>query len=119
MRVFSMQRDSLLLTEMINAADRVIDLVGESGAAELDADEQRRDAILWNLTVLGEAATQVSDDLKTNRSEVVWSDPIRLRNRLVHGYWSIEMEVVVATAADDLPPLLTQLRAVLESLDEA
>lgn len=73
---------------------------------------------MWNLTVLSEAATQVSDDLKTAHPELVWSDPIRLRNRLVHGYWSIEMEVVVATTSDDLPPLLEQLQAILGSPPE-
>ena len=115
----STQRDPLFLVEMIDAAERIMGLVGERTAAELDADELRRHAILWNLTVLGEAATQLSDDLKADHPEVVWSDPIRLRNRLVHGYWSIEMQVVVATAADDLRPLTEQLRAVVESQPEA
>lgn len=107
-----MQRDALLLAEMIDAAERVIHLVGERSSAELEADDLRSDAILWNFTILGEAATQVSDDLKAAHPEVVWSDPIRLRNRLVHGYWSIEMDVVAATASDDLPALLGQLRAI-------
>ncbi len=114
-----MQRDRLLVAEMIDAAARVVELVGERSATELDADDLRREAVLWNLTVLGEAAGQVSVELKEARPELTWSDPIRLRNRLVHGYWSIEMEVVVATAADDLPPLMEQLRAIQESQPEA
>jgi len=114
-----MQRDLLLLQEMIDAASRVVELVGDRSAGDLDADDLRREAVLWNLTVLGEAAGQVSAELKESQSEVTWSDPIRLRNRLVHGYWSIEMEVVVATAAADLPPLIEQLRAIQESQPEA
>jgi len=68
---------------------------------------------------LGEAANQISVELKNARPEITWSDPIRLRNRLVHGYWSIEMDVVVATASDDLPMFLKQLRAIQKSLPEA
>lgn len=80
------QRDRLLLEEMIDAAARVVELVGDRSACDLDGDDLRREAILWNLTVLGEAASQVSAELKESQSEVTWSDPIRLRNRLLHGY---------------------------------
>jgi len=113
-----MQRDRLLIEEMITAAARVVELVGDRSAGDLDADDLRREAVLWNLIVLGEAATQVSAELKESQSEVTWSDPIRLRNRLVHGYWSVEMEVVVATASDDLLPLVEQLRAIQETQPE-
>lgn len=113
-----MQRDRLLIEEMIAAAARVVELVGDRSAGDLDADDLRREAVLWNLIVLGEAATQVSAELKESQSEVTWSDPIRLRNRLVHGYWSVEMEVVVATASDDLLPLVEQLRAIQETQPE-
>ncbi len=109
-----MQRDRLLVAEMIDAATRVVELVGERSAEDLEADDLRREAVFWNLTVLGEAASQVSAELKKSQTEVTWSDPVRLRNRLVHGYWSVEMEVVVATASDDLPPLVEQLRAIRE-----
>ena len=74
--------------------------------------------LFWNLRVLGEASSQVSAELKESHPEVVWSNPIRLRNRLVHGYWSIETEVVVVAASDDLPPLLDQLRAIQDLLRE-
>ncbi|MEE9415124.1 MAG: HepT-like ribonuclease domain-containing protein [Acidimicrobiales bacterium] len=95
-----------------------MELVGNFSAADLDADDLRRDAVLWNLMVLGEAASQISAELKEAHSELTWSDPIRLRNRLVHGYWSIEMEVVVDTASDDLSPLVQQLVAIQESLPD-
>jgi uncharacterized protein with HEPN domain len=54
-----MQRDILLLTEMIDAAEQAQHLVGDFAVNELEADRQRRDALLWNFTVLGEAAGRV------------------------------------------------------------
>jgi len=113
-----MQRDRLLIAEMIDAATRVVELVGDLSATDLVADDLRREAVLWNLTVMGEAASQISAELKEAHSELTWSDPIRLRDRLVHGYWSIEMEVVVDTASDDLSPLVHQLVAIQESLPD-
>lgn len=44
---------------------------------------------------------------------IEWDDPIRLRNRIVHGYWSVDIEVIVDTANDDLPVLIQSLEAVV------
>ncbi len=57
-------------SEMIEAAGQAQELTSGVTASELDADRQRRDALLWNFTVLGEAAGQLSDDIKTRFPEV-------------------------------------------------
>lgn len=51
-----------------------------------------------------------SDDLKDAHPEVPWADPVRLRNRIVHGYWSVDLDVLISTARDDLPDLVRTLR---------
>ena len=66
------------------------------------ADRIRRNALLGNL-VLCEAAAQFSDELKLEFAAVAWRQPGRLRNRIVHGYWSIDPDVVHATAKEQLP----------------
>jgi len=58
-----MQRDVLLLTEMIDAAEQAQQLVSGVTVSQLGA-RQRRDALLWNFTVLGEAGGQLSDEVK-------------------------------------------------------
>jgi hypothetical protein len=59
-----MQRDILLLTEMIDAAERAQQLTVGSTVSELETERERRDALLWNFTVLGEAAGQLSAEVK-------------------------------------------------------
>ena len=59
-----MQRDVLLLTEMIDAAEQAQQLAVGVTISQLEADRQRRDALLWNFTVLGEAAAQLSAEVK-------------------------------------------------------
>lgn len=110
-----MQRDRLLLVELIDAADRVAALVEGRDADEVEGDRDRRDALLWNFTVLGEASAQRSAGLKAAHPEVPWADPARMRNRIVHGYWTIDFEVLVATARDDLPEFVTNVQAILDA----
>ena len=114
----SMQRDILLLTEMIDAAEQAQQLAAGVTASQLEADRQRRDALLWNFTVLGEATGQLSADLKGQFPDIAWQQPVRLRNRIVHGYWSIDLEVLHTTATEQLPAFTADLRSVLNTLTE-
>jgi uncharacterized protein with HEPN domain len=113
-----MRRDLLLLREMIEAAEQAQQLVAGVDVEALAEDRQRRDALLWNFTVLGEAANQLDPQIKARFPEVEWAQPARLRNRVVHGYWSVDLEVLHTTAADHLPVFVNQLCVVLQDLQE-
>ena len=111
------RREALLLAEMIDAAEQAHRLVSGRDVDTLEADRQLRDALLWNFTVLGEAAAQVPDEIKKAHPSVNWARPSQLRTRIVHGYWSIDLEILHATASDDLPVFVTQLKAVLDAVE--
>jgi hypothetical protein len=70
-----MRRDQLLLGEMIEAADRAHQLTGGISVEELQADRLRAESLLWNFTVLSEAAAQLSDELKARFPDVPGSSP--------------------------------------------
>lgn len=114
-----MRRDELLVAEMIEAAEQAIALTTGTSTEDLHADRQRRDALLWNVTVLGEAASQVSEQTRAAFPEVEWRQPARLRNRIVHGYWSIDLDILHTTAVELLPAFLDALRRVLAALEES
>lgn len=59
-----MRRDLLLISEMIAAAEQAQSLIADVDLVALGDDRQRREALLWNLTVLGEAAAQVDVEVK-------------------------------------------------------
>lgn len=113
-----MRREALLLREMIDAARRVREVIGGLDVAALRADDLRREAILWNLTVLGEAAGRMPAEVKDAHADVAWAQSVRLRNRIVHGYWSVDLDIIHTVAADDLPVLIDQLSAVIADADE-
>lgn len=112
-----MRRDLLLLEEMIEAASQARLLVANTDLRTLAADRQRRDALLWNFTVLGEAAVQLDASIKSRFPELPCEQPARLRNRIVHGYWSIDLEILHTTATDLLPRFVEQLQTVLDTLE--
>ncbi|CAB4900524.1 unannotated protein [freshwater metagenome] len=113
-----MRRDAVLLAEIVTAVRRILELAAGQSAGEIEVAPDRRDSLLWNFTVLGEAVSQLSAGLKADHPTVPWTDASRLRNRVVHGYWSVDFEVLIATARDDLPSFLGGVESVLASLVE-
>ena len=113
-----MRREVVLLAEMICAAERIIELVGDRSEIDFEADRDGRDALLWNYTVLGEAAAQLPEEFMEQHEGVPWRRPSQLRNRIVHGYWSIDLSVLVRNATDQLPEFVAQLRAARAALEE-
>jgi uncharacterized protein with HEPN domain len=57
------------------------------------------------LEIIGEAAKQIPDDVRMQASELPWRDMARMRDRLIHHYFSVDAEVVWRTVNDDLPAL--------------
>jgi len=112
-----MRRERLLIGEMIEAAEQANVLVANADVGSLTEDRQRREALLWNFTVLGEAAAQLDDTVKERFPEVQWAQPVRLRNRIIHGYWSVDLEILHTAATDQLPAFAEQLRGVLVTLE--
>ncbi|HVB45171.1 MAG TPA: HepT-like ribonuclease domain-containing protein [Streptosporangiaceae bacterium] len=111
-----MRRDLLLLAEMIQAAERAHQLTDGLTLEELQADQLRTESLLWNFTVLGEAAAQLPGDIRDRFPGIPWQQPARLRNRIVHGYWSIDLEILHTTATDQLPAFARDLREILDTL---
>jgi len=64
------------------------------------------------IEIIGEAARHVSDELKSKNPEIAWIDIVGMRNRLVHGYFSVDYDVVWDTATLYVPELLVQLKKI-------
>jgi uncharacterized protein with HEPN domain len=104
---------------MIDAAEQAQRLVAGRTAAEVGTDRMRRDSLLWNFTVLREASALVSSETKARFPEIPWRNPVRLRNRVVHGYWSVDVEILHTTAAEQLAEFVRLLRNASAALENA
>jgi len=103
---------------MAEAADAIADYVAR-GRPAFDADAAVRDAILYQLIVLGEAAKAAlaaDPRLAVDLPSIEWSPMARMRDRVVHHYWATEPEVVWATAATAVPELRRALAAAAERI---
>jgi uncharacterized protein with HEPN domain len=88
--------------------------------AALEQDEQAQDAIVRTLTVIGEAAVRIqkaAPEFVAAHPELPWSPMRSIRNKVVHDYFDVAWDVVWDTVKQDLPPLLEQVKSLLNSSD--
>ena len=109
-----MRRDDLYVADIYKAA-AAIELFLRDISQEtflLEKSDLIQSAVLQKLTIVGEAAARISDDLKTQSPDIPWRHIIGLRNIAVHAYFSIDWQIVWAAAEDDVPELVTKLSTI-------
>jgi len=109
------REDTILLTDMLDYARRaVVALEGQSREA-LDTDAVLAGALERFVEVIGEAASRLSESTRETAPEIPWHEIIAMRNRLVHGYFSVDLDILWTVAHDDLPELIESLERLLTS----
>lgn len=117
------RRDALALIDYLEhiqlAIDRIQRYSAGIGRAEFLANEEKQDAVIRNLEVIGEAAGNIQRHFPTFAQQ--YPDfPLKAaygtRNALAHGYFKVDLDIVWRTLARDLPMLRSQVERVLQSL---
>ncbi len=114
-----MNRDDLMFARhMLDAARKACAFVQGKERGSLNEDEVLALAVVRLLEVMGEAARNVSPATRATSSTMPWSQIIATRNRLIHGYFDVDLDIVWAIVTVDLPQLLPHLAELVDKLQE-
>jgi uncharacterized protein with HEPN domain len=72
--------------------------------------------VVRNVEVIGEAATNLTEEFRARHPQIEWRKIIATRNRLIHGYATVDLETIWSIAQDNLPSLKAEVEHILESL---
>ena len=102
------------VTDMIEFCEKVLSYTEGMDQAAFVADGLTCDATLRNLELIGEAATHVPSAVRERHPEIPWRSIVGARNRLAHGYLSVDDDLIWNIVRDDIPALLPALRKLSE-----
>jgi uncharacterized protein with HEPN domain len=105
--------DTMRLRHMLDHAIEATEMAGGRQRHDLDTDRQFCLALTHLVEIVGEAATHVSPQARDRWQTVPWRGFIGLRNRLIHGYDRVDLDILWTIVQDDLPPLIIELRRIL------
>jgi uncharacterized protein with HEPN domain len=106
------------LRDILDATEKALQFVEGIRYEEFADDEKSQFAVYHALEVIGEAARHVPADLRGKYPEVNWRAMSGMRDKLVHAYFGVNLEVVWRTVREDLPILRTQLPDILSAVQD-
>ena len=106
-------KDHIRLLHMLDYSREALSLIGGKGRKELDQDRTLNLALVRLMEIVGEAANRVSDETQSAHTEIPWFQIISLRNRLIHGYDSVDFDILWGVITQELPALVAALEKIV------
>ena len=105
--------DASRLRHMLDAACKAVEFSKGKNRSSLDSEEQLVLSLTRLIEIVGEAAKNVSSDMRNKHPEIPWGDIAGTRDRLIHGYFDVDYDVVWQIVSSDLPKLVAQLKKLV------
>jgi uncharacterized protein with HEPN domain len=103
------------IQDILDAIAKIQRYVSGVNFKTFENNEEITDAVVHNLTVIGEAANHIPSEITDSHPEIPWRQMIDLRNFSVHAYWNLRPSIIWDTIRNDLPPLVAPLSNLLPS----
>jgi uncharacterized protein with HEPN domain len=105
------------LDDILEAIEKIERFTGGMTYEEFVKDPKTVDAVLRNFEVIGEAAKNMPEDLRKEYSDVPWSEMAGMRDKLIHGYATVELKIIWTTIQEELPTLGPQIESIRDKLE--
>lgn len=105
--------DSVRIRHILDAAREAIAFAKDRTRADLDTDRKLNLSLVRLLEIIGEAARGISQEFRDSHPALPWKTMIGMRDRLIHAYFDVNLDVVWRTVTEDLPPLIAQLEKIV------
>jgi uncharacterized protein with HEPN domain len=101
---------------MLDATREALGFAAGKTRLDLDKDRMLVLSLVKDVEIIGEASAKVDTALKERFVDIPWKDMALMRNRLIHVYFDVDLDVVWETVQHDLPDLKRKLETMLQSM---
>ena len=105
--------DAIRVRHMLDAAREAMSFAAGRSRDDLDRDRMLVLAVVKDIEIIGEAASRTSAATRAAHPDVPWAQIIVMRNRLIHAYFDVDLQVVWDTVTGDLPLLIAMLEPLV------
>ncbi len=107
--------DEIRLKHILDAAREAVGFTEGHCREDLGTDRKLSLSLVRLLEIIGEAAKGITTEFCQEHSELPWKSMVGMRDRLIHGYFDVNLDIVWETVTNDLPPLINKLEKIVTS----
>lgn len=104
------------LRDMLEASAKAIQFVKDVDFEAFSKNEEKVYAVIRAFEMIGEAAKNIPKSIRERYVDVPWDEMIGMRNKVIHGYFGVDVKVIWKTIHEDLPPLQSRIAKILDDL---
>lgn len=105
------------LRDILNSINDIEDFIRNMRFEDFKKDKKTINAVVRSIEIIGEATKNIPKTLKNKHREIPWKKMAGIRNKLIHEYFGIDIEILWKTITEDIPPLKIFIQNILESLN--
>ncbi len=113
-----MEKDKAYLQHILDAISDIKTFLENVTRDDFLKNKEKQYAVLRALEIVGEATKHLSRDFRAKHREIPWKDIAGMRDKLIHQYFGVKLELVWETANERLPQLAKQIRRISEGIGE-
>ena len=110
--------DSVYLHHIIDAFVQIEHYTEGVSHEEFLHNRLIQDGVIRQLEVMGEAARNLSEDLRNEHPQIPWRQMIGLRNRMIHAYFNVDLQIIWEIVQGDIPDLKQKMKQILDAISE-
>jgi len=110
-----LKSDWIRLRHMLDAAKEARSFIKNEERASIEKDRKLVLALIKSIEIIGEAANKVTKEGREGIPQIPWPNIISMRNRLIHAYFDINLDILWETVNADIPELIEKLEKILPS----
>lgn len=99
----------LYLEDILTSISNIDEYTKGLSFKDFKSDKKTIDAVVRNLEIIGEAARNIGQSFTEEHSQLPWSEMISMRNKVIHEYIAVDVEILWKTIQEDLPMLKEQI----------
>ena len=112
----SKRTPKLLLEDILDSGEKILEYTQDITFEQFQSDNKTIDAVIRNYEIIGEASNILPDEIKEKYTEVDWYRIRGFRNRIVHDYFGVDLQIIWKITFDQIPGLISNITNILKDL---
>mgnify|MGYP000954745937 CR=1 FL=1 len=108
------RKQSLYLHDIKNAIESILNFTSGMTFESFRADDRTFSAVIRKIEIIGEAAKSIKPEIQASNPDIPWSVLARMRDKLIHGYFGIDADIIWKTVNNDLPEILPVISSLCD-----